>query len=459
MMRRLLLFTLIVLSALTAPVLGQDSGPRLTAEDFTYLGAFRLPADGERPLTFAYGGAAMTFNPAGDPMGDGDGFSGSLFISGHDRMPYGELPDGDQIAEISIPAPIVASTLDSLPTAAFVQGFTAVAAGAFVGLDEIPRLGLLYLDRPETGPRLHLAWGQHLQPEPSPPSHALFNPDLTAPDLTGFWSVDAASPYSVGGYLIEIPVAWAAAYVGDRVVGTGRFRDGGWSGMGPTLYAYRPWIDASGMLAADGAQLEAVELLHYASSAETETFDQAVIGYQHADEWEGGAWITTTRGASALLFAGTKGTGDRFWYGYVNPAGAALPCVDDDFVGEFPVCRTGDGGVCPAQEWVECSGHSDFRGWWASRFDAQFILYDAADLTQVVAGALEPWQPQPYAAIDIDDHLFLDPSGVETEMLGTGDQRRFRIGEVAYDRAGGRLYVLELFADDARPVVHVWQVD
>lgn len=459
MMRRLLFLSLIVLSVLTVPVFGQESTARLTADDFIYLGAFRLPAGGERPLTFAYGGGAMTFNPAGDPTGAGDGFTGSLYISGHDRMPYGELPAGDQIAEVSIPTPVVASALDLLPVADFVQGFTDVAAGAFVGLDEIPRLGLLYLDRPETGPRLHLAWGQHLQPEPSPPSHALFSPDLTVPDLTGFWFIDAASPYSVGGYLIEIPAAWAAAHTGDRVIGSGRFRDGGWSGMGPTLYAYRPWIDASGALAADGASLEAVELLRYASSTETETFDRAVIGYQHADEWEGGAWITTARGASALLFAGTKGTGDRFWYGYVNPAGAALPCVDDDFVGEFPVCRTGDGGICPPQELVECSGHNDFRGWWASRFDAQFILYDPADLAQVAAGALEPWQPQPYAVIDIDDRLFLNPSGVETEMLGTGDQRRFRIGEVAYDRAGGRLYVLELFADDAQPVVHVWQVN
>jgi hypothetical protein len=43
-------------------------------------------------------------------------------------------------------------------------------------------------------------------------------------------------------------------------------------------------------------------------------------------------------------------------------------------------------------------------------------------------------------------------------MLGTGVQRRYRIGAVAYDRGNGRLYVLELFADEAGPVVHVWEV-
>jgi len=43
-------------------------------------------------------------------------------------------------------------------------------------------------------------------------------------------------------------------------------------------------------------------------------------------------------------------------------------------------------------------------------------------------------------------------------MLGTGVQRRFRLGDVTFDRANGLLYVLELFADGAKPVVHAWRV-
>jgi uncharacterized protein (DUF2141 family) len=37
-------------------------------------------------------------------------------------------------------------------------------------------------------------------------------------------------------------------------------------------------------------------------------------------------------------------------------------------------------------------------------------------------------------------------------------QRKTRIGDVAYDRANNLLYVLELFADGAKPVVHVWKI-
>ncbi len=91
--------------------------------------------------------------------------------------------------------------------------------------------------------------------------------------------------------------------------------------------------------------------------------------------------------------------------------------------------------------------------------DAQFILYDPADLARVTAGQIQTWEPQPYASIDLDDYLYLNPAGIEPDMLGTGAQRRYRIGDVAFDRANGLLYVLELFAEGAKPVVHVWRIE
>jgi hypothetical protein len=44
-------------------------------------------------------------------------------------------------------------------------------------------------------------------------------------------------------------------------------------------------------------------------------------------------------------------------------------------------------------------------------------------------------------------------------MLGWGDQRRYRIGDAAFDRENGFLYILELFTDEAKPVVHVWRIN
>jgi hypothetical protein len=439
-----------------APVPAPLSGAVVDPQDLEYLGAFRLPAGGERALTFAYGGNAMTFNPDGDPQGADDGFPGSLFVTGHDRLPYGELPDGSQVAEVSIPVPVAARDLDSLNRAEFLQDFHDVTAGHFTEMEEIVRIGMLYLNTPTTGPLIHIAWGQHIEPDPTAATHGWFRADLAQPDFQGPWFIAGQSWTSVNDYMFEIPASWANTYTGGRPIATGRFKDGGWSGMGPVVIAYRPW-DESGHPPPPGSSLESTTLLRYAASTETEAIERSLTGYQHPDEWSGGAWLTTASGRSAVLFAGAKSNGTKYWYGYINPAGPQFPCVDED-VTDFLTCRLADGSSCPAGDFKECSGHNDYRGWWTTRWDAEFIFYDPADLARVAAGELASWEPQPYASLDIDEHLYLNPSGVEPDLLGTGDQRRYHLGDVAYDRANGLIYVLELFADEAAPVVHVWHV-
>jgi hypothetical protein len=428
-------------------------------ENLQYLGAFRLPDDAERPNTFEYGGNAMTFSPAGNPQGANEGFPGSLFVMGHDRMPYGELPDGNQVAEISIPTPLIASDVYSLPMAAFLQPFSDVTQGHFTGLDELPRAGMAFLDTPQTGPLIHIGWGAHFQEESAnQPSHGWFSPTLTSPGFQGEWWLADTSLYSVNGYLFTIPSDWASLYTDGMQLAAGRFRDGGWSGMGPALYAYRPWVDDSGTPAPDDSLLPVIPLLQYESSYASEDFSRAMEGYAHPDEWEGGAWLTDANGRSAVIFAGTKAVGEKFWYGWQHPQGNQYPCIETEFVNEFVTCRLLDGTPCPSEDLQGCSGHNDARGWWSTAFSAQIIFYNPDDLANVAAGTLEPWQPQPYAILPIDDHLFLNPDNLEPDALGSGVQRRYRIGDVAFDAENGLLYVLELFAEGAKPVVHVWQL-
>lgn len=440
--------------AVQAPV---NAVELLHTQDFTYLGAFRLPGGEDRPETFAYGGNAMTFNPRGDPDGASDGFPGSLFIMAHDRIAYGELPDGNQVAEVSIPAPLTGAAVNSLNSGELFQDFTDVARGAFTELEEIPRVGMTYLDHPLTGPLIHLTWGAHLQ-DSSQPSQAWFSPELKPADLTGFWFLDDLDPYSVTGYLFEIPQAWADIYSGGRVLASGRYRDGGQGGMGPALYAYTPW-QSDGSPEADGTHLSVVPLLQYESAYNTEDLVRCLNGYSHADEWEGGAWLTTADGRSAVLFAGTKATGEKTWYGYVNPNGADLVCVDRHIT-DYPTCRTADGGTCEQTPCCdeEAGTCASSRGWWSNRFDAQLILYNPDDLARVAAGEMEPWQPQPYEVLDIDERLYLDPPEWDVLTVGSGDQRRMRIGDAAFDRQNGLLYVLELYADGGKPVVHVLRI-
>lgn len=428
--------------------------------DFTYLGAFRLPGGFDRPETFAYGGNAMACNPAGDPSGGADGFPGSLFVMGHDRLPYGELPNGNQVAEITIPAPAIAKDPAALPQAAFVQEFRDAARGLFTEYDEIPRVGMAYVEVPSLGPRILLAWGQHFHEDAvkQGPTHAWIEPQLDAPRPQGPWFIGSHSHYSVNGYLFEIPREWADAHTGGRCIVTGRYRDGGWSGQGPSLFAFRPWT-GDGKPPAPDARLDALPLLLYQGSRDNnDVVGRSLRGYQHPDEWEDGAWLTSSSGKTAVVFAGTKGTGEKYWYGWANPSGPETPCVEVELVDQFNTCRLADGSPCPASDLTGCEGHNDYRGWWSSRFTAQILLYSPDDLARVARGESSPWEPQPYAHVDLDDTLLLNPAHVEEDMLGRGVQRRYRIGAMAYDRAHDLIYVLESFADETRPVVHVWRL-
>ena len=355
---------------------------------------------------------------------------------------------------------MAAKSPGALPQAAFIQPFRDAARGLFTEYCEIPRVGMALIADPATGPKLHLAWGQHFHEDAAAqgPTHAWLEPGLDNPNPQGAWHIGHQSLYSVNDYLFEIPREWADAHTGGRRLATGRYRDGGWSGQGPALFAYQPWTD-DGAPAAPGTRLKEIPLLLYRSSRDSEdVVNQALRGYQHADEWEGGAWLTTSTGKSAVLFAGTKGVGAKYWYGWVNPAGPEFPCVETEFVGQFTVCRNADGTPCSGADLQGCANHNDFRGWWSSRMEAWFILYNPGDLARVASGDAQPWEPQPYAHLALDNRLLLNPARVEEDMLGTGPQRRYRIGDVAYDRAHDLLYVLELFADDTKPVVHVWRV-
>ena len=111
--------------------------PILTVLILCIKGAFRLPEGREHPKTFDYVANAMTINPKGDVSNSNDGFPGSLFITGHDRLVYGELPNGSQIAEVSIPVPIFSGLPSNLPFADFLQRFVNVTQGLFVNQDEI----------------------------------------------------------------------------------------------------------------------------------------------------------------------------------------------------------------------------------------------------------------------------------------------------------------------------------
>lgn len=144
-----------------------------------------------------------------------------------------------------------------------------------------------YLNHPETGPLIHLCGGQHLQPEDEP-SHAWFSADLTTPNLRGVWFIGNRNLYGTNGYMFDIPAVWADAHVQGRYLATGRMRDGGQGGMGPALFAHRPWL-SGGAGPPSGTHLAETTWLLYENAYNTQEIVRYMNGYQHADEWESGA--------------------------------------------------------------------------------------------------------------------------------------------------------------------------
>ncbi|MGB3713522.1 MAG: hypothetical protein WA996_03740 [Candidatus Promineifilaceae bacterium] len=146
--------------------------------------------------------------------------------------------------------------------------------------------------------------------------------------------------------------------------------------------------------------------------------------YHHSDEWSGAAWLEIGD-RSAVIFAGTKGIGD-FWYGFAN--GVVWP--DEPPYPDVP------------------DPPNDDRGWWSTSFEGQLVFYDPDDLAAVARGDMAPYEPQPYAALNVDPHLF---------NIQTGQQKH-HLGAAAFDRERGLLYVIEPLVDDEKPLIHVWEL-
>jgi hypothetical protein len=392
----------------------------LQPDDLHYLGAFRLPGP-SGGSNWEYSGYAMTFYPDGDPGGPDDGYPGSLYAIGHDHQ--------QMVSEISIPEPVIGSP-ESMNTATTLRPFTDITNGMF-GYLEIPRAGLEYLPAQgnQTSGKLYFSWGQHFEFEQMP-THGMADLDLT--NTEGPWYFGEYTSYATNDYIFEIPESWAAANTPGKRLASGRFRDGLWSGRGPALFAYGPWNDNL----SPNSTLSATPLLLYGTqnpgAVEIESGQStAMANFSESDEWSGGAWLTSGN-KSAVIFVGTKGLGNT-WYGFSN--GVVYPTSGD-----------------PGESYPEVPDWPhDSRGWWSEGVSARIIFYDPADLAKVASGAMETYEPQPYAMLDVDDFL-LDP-GYDFEM-----GKRYLVGACAFDRENGVLYIMERQADGDKSVVHAWKV-
>ncbi len=400
--------------------------PRLAAGDLTYLGAFRVPytnAPTSRPTANFSGGVAyqggghyMAFNPAGN------GGAGSLFVSGIEQ---------GSVAEITIPAPISSTTLTALNQASYLQNFYDISEGqiaasiAAAGVEaSMTGLAIANGKLVATMSELYGTTGLALF------THFTHDLNLATPSVqTSRVSTPEGLAFAyLSGFMTNVPDAWQPLLGGPFLTGQMGLSIVGRTSAGPgAAFAFDPTDIGSGPIT------DAVALQYYS----------LIEGQHPLGPWDGqngtyGA-VTFIRGmqiianTSTLLVWG-RNSNQPYKYGM----GTNDPALDGT-----PV--PGEPGVIYYYDPMFPTS----KGQHGYPYTFQFWAYDLNDLAAVKAGTKEPWEVAPYGVWPMTQF----PIDYVSQS-----------GAMAYDEAGGKLYLAQLDVDrnngliSTAPLIHVFSL-
>lgn len=387
----------------------EAENPRLVRpRHLRYSGAFRFPADESND--YAYGGTSIGYNPARN----------SLFARGHDWYQL--------VGEISIPTPVISSDYDSLPVASALQNQRDITEGHLgdVGEDGSAMDGckvggmLVYGDR-----LIGTAYAYYDAGGNARRSHFSSGLDFSlGGDFSGMHAVGEWNPGFVAGYMALVPPRWQAALGGPALSGLDGVPIVSRTSYGPTVSVFDPallgTVDPVPAALLVGYTYEHSTLGTWGNSTERNPqFNQA----------SGSSGIVFPFGSDSLLFFGTSGLG--------------IPCygqgTSDRSLDRTPVPGT-DGEVLYVYDPI-----GGAKGCHAYPYGAYVWAYRAADLARVASGGARPWDLIPYATWELE--LPLGPEGGKI-LCGA-----------AYDPSTDRIFLSQYNAQDASPVIHVFQLD
>ena len=157
--------------------------------------AFRLPTAQGDQNSFDYGGTALAFDPQDQ----------ALWLVGHDWY--------QRVAEVSIPVPAIAATIDSLPRATLQRPFADILAGKLGSIGSgTAKIGSILPAGHDLIVSAYLYYdGSHTQVR----SHFRVTPSGVA----GPFQLGDAGAGFVSGYMTSIPMDWQAALGGTALTG------------------------------------------------------------------------------------------------------------------------------------------------------------------------------------------------------------------------------------------------
>ncbi|QDU10893.1 Ig-like domain-containing protein [Gimesia aquarii] len=366
----------------------------LMESDLQYGGAFRVPDGTFGGSRFGFGGRAVAFRP----NTTGDSTDDTLLVSGHAQH--------DQVAEISIPTPVISSTLGDLNTATVIQNFADITDGKIsqvdVGTDSDVGGVFTYGNR--------LIWTAYSGYD----ANAAVNVSHGTSSFTLSDTTDAEGMFRVGstlnpgyyaGYMTPVPAYWQSDFGVPVLTGQSNLNIITRTSAGPAAFGFDP--DDLGVL----EPVPDTSFLYYTSQNPLRGMQTKNDLFNYNSSVGGLVFSPQSR---SVLFFGGHATGE--WC-YGDPE----DCND-----------TVRGG----------KGNHDV----GSNYVLQVWAYDAVDLLAVKNGELNPWDLEPYAVWRPEV-----PISVSNPVLGG----------VAYDPETERIFVAQMGADTAtesRPLIHVYQI-
>jgi hypothetical protein len=400
-------FSLVLLSLAGSVTLnGQQAGPStlplVSLDSIQYLGGFRLPAQTVNGDSYAGGGMAVAFNPAGN----------SLFVSSY----FGN------VAEVSIPQPVNSPDPEALPFASFLQPFADPTEGrvheATFGYGGGISSLLVYNNRLYGTAQIY--YDASNEQRVSHYSRAL---QLNQPSFSGWSQVwEPTKQGYVSGFLAAVPAEWQAPLGGAVLAGGCCVPIVSRTSFGPSAFAFdpmqigKPAVSATPSLYYDGAHQTLGEWMNM--SVPNEVYNQSI-------EIHGMVVVAGTR---TVLYLGRNGTG--------------VPCYGNGTANKSLVGSYGPDGALYCYDLSDSS-----KGTHAWPYRYQIWAYDLNDFAAVKAGVKQPWDVVPY--------------GVWPLTLPT-PSNEVRLGGASYDAATQTLYVAQRLADVGglayRPIIHAFHL-
>lgn len=367
----------------------------LQPKDLSYSGFFRLPllpGPGEQDR-LAFGASTIAYNPKRN----------SLYVS----TIY------QNVGEVGIPglrfkAPAIPAKLIH-PPADITGGLKPKYQDPETKEWAQFKLGGLLVD----GEKIYWNFFKFYNVQPTNHPHlGESNNDLSNLQAKGPYQTTRGHIQTTGGYLASVPATWRQAFGVPRICGLSRPQGRASSSNGPAVFG------SDEFTAAGTAPITKTFLFHpdtnrltyWLNTKEGTPFRQTWKG---VDEFNGFVFTETSLIAGMLLARTTTDDYGEHGKGYRS-------------------CQDG------------------IQGYHGKFFVPELWFYNPDRLLTVAAGTIKPWQPRPYARLDLSKY-----------WLNKGPCKK--MGGFTWDEKGKRLFVVELDADlvsnpaEPNPVVHVFK--